>query len=58
MRENRILNCDSPSYPPKFPSEYIQCGCKLCRKALALQGYYLNDDGKLIEPRTIGGSLD
>ena len=58
MRENCILECDSPSYPPEFPNEYIQCGCKYCRAALADEGYYLDDNGKLIEPRTANGSLD
>jgi hypothetical protein len=57
MRENCILECDSPSYPPET-SEYIQCGCKDCRKTLADNGYYLDSDGKLIEPRTAAGSLD
>jgi len=57
LRENCILDLDSPSYPPEL-EEYIQCGCKYCRLALADQGYYLDDDGKLIEPRTVSGSLD
>lgn len=57
MRENCILNCDSPSYPLET-QEYIQCGCKDCRKYLATQGYLLDKDGKLIEPRTASGSLD
>jgi hypothetical protein len=57
IRENCILDCDSPSYPPET-NEYIQCGCKDCRKYLANLGYRLNDDGKLVEPRTVGGSLD
>jgi hypothetical protein len=30
----------------------------MCRKELARRGYYLDEDGKLIEPRTVGGSLD
>lgn len=58
MRENCILAVDSPSYPPEMPNEYIQCGCKNCRKDLAKKGYYLDDNGKLIEPRTVAGSLD
>jgi hypothetical protein len=29
MRENCILDLDSPSYPPEF-EEYVQCGCKYC----------------------------
>lgn len=58
MRENCILECDSPSYPAEFPNEYIQCGCKDCRKALADKGYNLDENGKLIEPRTVNGSLD
>lgn len=57
MRENCILECDSPSYPPQT-EEYIQCGCKYCRLALADIGLYLDDKGKLIEPRTASGSLD
>ena len=57
LRENCILECDSSSYPPET-SEYIQCGCKYCRLALADLGLYLDENGKLIEPRTVGGSLD
>lgn len=58
MRENCILNCDSPSYPPEMPYEYIQCGCKYCRITLAVEGYYLDNDGKLIEPGAFTQSLD
>lgn len=34
MRENCILNADSPSYPPER-DEYEQCGCESCLKYLA-----------------------
>lgn len=57
MRENCILDCDSPSYPPT-QEEYIQCGCPMCRKTLEQVGIILDKDGKVTEPRTVGGSLD
>jgi len=52
-----ILECDSPSYPPEI-TEYLQCSCKVCLKYLASKGYNLIKNGKIIEPRTVSGSLD
>lgn len=57
MKHNCILDLDSPSYPPAI-EEYAQCGCKDCLKYLASKGYNNIKDGKIIEPRTVVGSLD
>jgi hypothetical protein len=42
LRENCILDCDSPNYGPE-PIEYAQCGCRDCRQHLEREGHLPGD---------------